>query len=90
MCTYVVHCWKENLARDLTLEVWRSDWLHSTLSHHYIAVKPPVSLVQVFSSYLPVSTYFLDSLAHCGLGVMSKLPLAMKYHTIAVIQLSYI
>ena len=56
VCVFVLYCWKENVARDLTLELWRSDWLNSTLSHHYVAVRPPVSLVQVLSGYLPLNS----------------------------------
>jgi len=48
-------CWKEHLARDLTLEIWSSDCLNSISSHHYIIVRPPTSLVQVRCPCLSVT-----------------------------------
>ena len=65
VCVFVLYCWKENVARDLTLELWRSDWLNSTLSHHYVAVKPPVSLVQVLSGYLPLNSAITVTFIFC-------------------------
>jgi len=59
---YVLHiAGQEYLARDLTMEVWTSDWLVSKSSHHYITVKPPKSLVQVFVTanvFLLLSLYY--------------------------------
>jgi len=65
VCVFVLYCWKENVARDLTLELWRSDWLNSTLSHHYVAVRPPVSLVQVLSGYLPLNSAITITFIFC-------------------------
>lgn len=58
-------CVKEYVARDLTMEVWRSDWLNSASSQHYITVKPPSSLVQVWMLLFIYSPYFDLSCTFC-------------------------
>lgn len=68
LCTYVTECTQEYVARDLTMEAWRSDWINSTSSQHYVTVRPSASLVQTAVLCHPVSDMIHvqeDRLQHC-------------------------